>query len=207
MYYIYHYVDPRTMLPFYVGKGKDNRCYDHLTENEDTTENKHKFYRIQFLLNNSMSPIIVKVIEEIKDEQVAYQLETEEILKYGRIGYEENGILTNVCLGANPPNPKGKVRSEEHKKSLSIANTGKKMTVETKEKILETKRRNGTLVSGMAGKKHTPVTKEKLHIAKTGTIMSEISSEKKSASLKGKPWSAARKEAAKTQLKSGPKPK
>ena len=47
MFYIYHYIDPRDNLPFYVGKGSDNRMYDHLYETESNTENRHKFYRIQ----------------------------------------------------------------------------------------------------------------------------------------------------------------
>jgi uncharacterized protein len=29
-YYVYLYIDPRTNRPFYVGKGKGNRCFSHL---------------------------------------------------------------------------------------------------------------------------------------------------------------------------------
>jgi hypothetical protein len=205
MYYVYHYIDPRTMLPFYVGKGKDNRCYDHLTESEDTTENRHKFYKIQYLVTNNTPPIIKKIIENITDEQVAYDLEEKEILKYGRIGFEENGILTNICLGNTPPNPKGKVRSVEHCKALSIANTGKKKAPEAIQKTLDTKRKNGTLVSGMKGKKHNESTKSKIRQRKAGNKMSSESSDKKSKALTGRPWSEARRAAALTQRKSGPK--
>jgi hypothetical protein len=178
---------------------------DHLTETEQTTENVHKFYRIQFLINNGMQPIVTKIIEDIEDEETAYALETAEILKYGRIGFENEGILTNICLGANPPNHKGKTKSVEHRKALSIAHTGKKLSDSTVAKILETKRKNGTLTSGMLGKEHCSMTKEKIRESKTGSKMTQSSSNKKSAALKGKPWSDARKIAALTQQKTGPK--
>jgi len=120
-----------------VGKGANNRIYDHLYETETNTENRHKFYRIQFLKNNGLEPIIKKVIENIEDEILAYELETREILKYGRIGFESYGILTNVCLGGIPPSPKGKVKSELHRQRLSESRTGWKATDVTKKKNSE----------------------------------------------------------------------
>ena len=32
VYYVYHLVNPLTDVPFYVGKGKNRRCYQHLTD-------------------------------------------------------------------------------------------------------------------------------------------------------------------------------
>ena len=29
IFYLYHLIDPRNQIPFYVGKGKNNRMYDH----------------------------------------------------------------------------------------------------------------------------------------------------------------------------------
>ena len=157
MYYIYHYIDPRDNLPFYVGKGTNNRIYDHLYETESKTENRHKFYRIQFLKNNGLEPIIKKVIENIEDEILAYELETKEIIKYGRIGFEPHGILTNVCLGGNPPSPKGKVKSELHRQRLSESRMGRKASGVTKKKNSEiTKER---IEKGVFGH-NTPHTEE-----------------------------------------------
>ena len=31
-YYVYVYSDPDTKVPFYIGKGKGNRCFDHLND-------------------------------------------------------------------------------------------------------------------------------------------------------------------------------
>lgn len=137
MFYIYHYIDPRDNLPFYVGKGTNERLFDHLSETESNTENRHKFYRIQYLKNNGLDPIILKVIENIENEVLAYEIETKEILKYGRIGFEDNGILTNVCLGSKPPSPKGKVKSELHRQRLSKSHIGKIVTPSTRKKNSE----------------------------------------------------------------------
>jgi hypothetical protein len=204
MYYIYHYIDPRDNLPFYIGKGTANRCFDHLTETAENTLNRHKFYRIQFLIQHNMPPIIKKVIDNIINEDDAYKLETEEILKYGRIGFEENGILTNICLDNKPPSWKNRVKSEEHRKNLSKSHLGKKLPADTKRKIIETKIKNGTLKSGMEGKLHRNETKLKISKSKTGVMLTDIHKEKISKSLKGKPWSEARILAAESQKKTGP---
>lgn len=205
MYYVYHYIDPRTMLPFYVGKGQGDRLMDHLKETEDTTDNRHKFYKIQYLITNGMDPIIVKIHDNITDENEAYLLETHEIMKYGRSGIDEDGILTNICLGAYPPSQKGKVKTAKHRENLSKSLTGKSKSPEATIKALETKKKNGTLKSGMKDKKHSEESKEKIRLKKTGTTTPAETKEKQSVALKNKPWSPARREAAKNQKKTGPK--
>jgi len=34
--YVYVYCDPDTKLPFYIGKGKANRCFQHLFDDSET---------------------------------------------------------------------------------------------------------------------------------------------------------------------------
>ena len=62
-YYVYALIDPRTSQPFYIGKGKTgtSRHKRHFYESVTTTENIHKFYKIQFLLSGGYE-VPVKII-------------------------------------------------------------------------------------------------------------------------------------------------
>jgi hypothetical protein len=106
MFYIYAYIDPRTDLPFYIGKGKDTRKFDHLNEASSKKENKEKFKIIQELGSLNLSPVITELESSIENELMAYNREDYYILKYGRKGIEPNGILTNKTIGGkHPPKP------------------------------------------------------------------------------------------------------
>ncbi|MCG8563917.1 MAG: hypothetical protein MI747_02440 [Desulfobacterales bacterium] len=59
-YYVYVYSDPRTHVPFYIGKGKGNRVFDHLGDIRDSQK--------------------VRLIEELRSSGVEPQIE---ILRYG----------------------------------------------------------------------------------------------------------------------------
>jgi len=207
MYYVYGLYDPLLNQLFYVGKGKisNNRHKDHLTERRGK-ENKLRWQRICHLRKAGVEPVIQILLTNIEDENVAYAEETKLIRQYGKI-IDNTGILTNILDNAQPPSWKGRVKSAEHRKNLSKANMGKRLSEETKKKIIETKIKNGTLKSGMEGKNHTAETKEKIRLSKQNVPMSIDSSTKKSIKLKGKPWSEARRLAALTQRKTGPKPK
>ena len=106
MYYIYAYIDPRTNLPFYIGKGKDDRKYDHLKETDENTENKEKHRIIEELKSLNLTPTIIDLETDIENEDQAYLIEDHYILMYGRRNYEEGGILTNKTIGGkHPPVP------------------------------------------------------------------------------------------------------
>ena len=77
-------------------------------------------------------PIIKILVDNIIDENVAYDIEEQLILKYGREGFEEDGILTNICTNNRPPIKKGdqngmygRKRTPEEKQKVSDANRGK----------------------------------------------------------------------------------
>ena len=115
-FYVYQYLDPRTNLPFYVGKGTLNRMYVHLHETKNNTENKKKYAYIQGLRNKGLEPIVEKIVDGL-DGKTAYDLEKELIKKYGRKGIDKNGILTNICEDNRPPTgrPRGFKHSQETK--------------------------------------------------------------------------------------------
>ena len=207
MYYIYGLYDPIQNQLFYIGKGKkaNHRHRDHLTERRGK-ENKLRWQRICHLRKAGTEPVVQILLDNIECEETAYNEESKLIKHYGKI-IDNTGILTNILDDARPPSWKGRIKSAEHRKNLSLAHIGKKLSEETKQKILETKRKNGTFKSGMEGKKHSLETKQKISNKKKNVSMSIDSSIKKSVKLKGKPWSEARRLASLTQRKTGPKPK
>jgi hypothetical protein len=121
MYYIYKYIDPRTNLPFYIGKGKDTRKYDHIRTKQSRLENPSKANIIKDILEAGLSPIIEEIESNIINENIAYEREDHYILQYGRIGIDENGILANRTLHGKPPTP---VWDDIRKKKHSEFNAG-----------------------------------------------------------------------------------
>jgi len=150
MYYIYALIDPRNNKPFYIGKGKDDRCLSHFKENNLNKENNSKKRaKIKKLKKLGFEPMIEFYAQNIKDEELAYNIETFFIKKYGRIGYEEDGILTNICINNNPPNHNGKTYNEIYGKKQALL-------------IIEKKRNLQLKASGYGPLKHTEETKRKI---------------------------------------------
>lgn len=174
MYYVYQLVDPRNNQPFYVGKGTGNRAHTHLWES-GFTQNQYKENKIASIRADGYEPIVVYVAENIIDEELAYSIEADLINQYGRKGYDQDGILTNVCPDNRPPNHKGKSYEEIYgpekakqqralRSKLQKERGGygpDKHSAETRRKI--SKAVNGTN-NPMYGKNHT--TESKLLIGK-----------------------------------------
>jgi len=148
MYYVYELIDPRVNLPLYVGKGKDKRVYFHLSEQSRAkSENVQKYDKIQKIRKEGYEPEI-KIVKYFENENDAYDYEEELIKKYGRKGYDKDGILTNICESSRPPKLKGRTYQEiygdkwedqiEKRRKLQIEAGGygpSKHTQETKDKI------------------------------------------------------------------------
>lgn len=149
MYYVYELIDPRNDKPFYIGKGKDNRAYFHLSEKSRVkTENPKKYNKIQKIRKDGYEPKI-KIVNYFEDENSAYEYEEKLIKIYGRAGIDKNGILTNICESSRPPKLKGKTYQEIY---------GDDWEIQIKNR-LDTKRKNGNY-GGV--KNHTEDTKKKI---------------------------------------------
>lgn len=151
-YYVYYIINPITSRIFYVGKGMGSRCRQHLTDKPEYTHNKRLNGYIRNLTKNNTPPNIIKIAENLS-EDYAYELEESEIKKYGRVGFEKNGILLNILESGRPPS----FRGEYH------PFYGKIHTEETKKKISETKKKQFLegMIHPLLGKKHTEESKEK----------------------------------------------
>jgi hypothetical protein len=154
MYYIYQLIDPRTNLPFYVGKGKGRRAKTHLWDVPET-RNVYKENKINDIRRNGHEPVIVYIAENIIDEQLAYDIESSLIKKYGRKGYDKNGILTNVCPNNQPPTHRGKTYEEIY---------GPLRAKEQRETRARLQKERG----GYGPKKHSTETRKKLSELNTG---------------------------------------
>jgi hypothetical protein len=88
-YYVYLYVDPRDGKVFYVGKGKDERCLEHLSEDDDHPKVK----RIREIFAVGLEPRIEMLAHGLRTEQEAYNIEAAAI---GLLGLEN---LTNRVVG------------------------------------------------------------------------------------------------------------
>ena len=87
-YYVYVYSDPDTKIPFYIGKGRGNRCFNHLFLDNDS----EKVAKIQELLSQGKEPIIEILVHGV-DEETALKVEAAAI---DLIGIEN---LTNIQKG------------------------------------------------------------------------------------------------------------
>ena len=134
MYYIYALVDPINRLPFYIGKGKDKRAFQHL-KNNSSEGNLKKIKMIESIRSLNHEPEVHFIMENIEDEKLAYSLEYQMIKNASSFGIK----LTNrIGIDLRPPCRKGAKMSEEAKKKIGDAVRGrppKKMSEEQKIKI------------------------------------------------------------------------
>lgn len=171
IFYVYVYLDPRKpgnyvyreykfdYEPFYVGKGKDNRMYIHL----ETKEKSYKGNKIRKILKENLSPIILKIKDELYEQQ-AYDLEIDLINKIGMFCLKQ-GPLTNLTEGGTGGNKLiGKTDEEmfllKNKISNSIKNWHKinheyfKKVFDKGNETRKRKYKTGELKGSFFGKNH-----------------------------------------------------
>lgn len=155
MFYVYELIDPRKNQPFYVGKGKGRRAATHLWEIPET-RNVYKENIIASIRADGLEPEIKYVADNIIDESIAYNIEASLIKRYGRKGYDKNGILSNICEDARPPNHKGKTYEEIY---------GSKERADEQRKLRsELQKKRG----GYGPKKHSVASKALIAATSTG---------------------------------------
>ena len=105
-FYVYIYWNPLKNLPFYVGKGKNERAFDHLQKS--CKQNRHKFNTIQKIREAGLEPKITLAWTG-NDETFAFRVEKFLIALWKRT--IDGGILVNLTLGGEGST--GCIRSEE----------------------------------------------------------------------------------------------
>lgn len=104
-YYVYLHLTLDEDIPFYVGKGKNQRCKNHLHRSEwwNNIVNKHDYY--------------IKILDINLTEEEAFSKEIEYINKYGRKQFGNGGTLINLTDGGE--GSAGKIYTEEEKQKIS----------------------------------------------------------------------------------------
>lgn len=108
-YYVYKHINAETNIPFYVGKGINDRAYSKASRNILWKNIVNKYgYRVEFIMTNL-------------NELEAYYLENFYIKLYKR--KSDGGLLVNLTDGGDGQS--GAVWTEDRRKLMSKKITGK----------------------------------------------------------------------------------
>jgi hypothetical protein len=88
-YYVYLYLDPETKEVFYVGKGRGNRAFQHLSDRSES----EKVQRIEEIRARGQEPQIEILCHGLTSDKQAYRVEA------AAIDLLTRGQLTNVVRG------------------------------------------------------------------------------------------------------------
>lgn len=151
IYYVYLFLDPTSYYaPFYVGKGKGNRAYSHL---HPTRNNKTTIAKINEIISVGEKPVVT-IWKQNLFESEALLLERALIARFGRVDFDDGGILTNRAAGGT--GQEGITLSEETKKKMSEAALarGSTMTEDGRARLSEYARSRPADVREKIGAKH-----------------------------------------------------
>jgi hypothetical protein len=141
MFYVYQLRDSRKDLPFYIGKGKGLRAWDHLREakGKDIT---HKLNTIRKIQGDGFE-VIIEFLKVDLDEDSAFMWEWFYIAEFGRAD-EGLGCLTNATDGQDGLAGLPRSEASKIKQSQSVMGSnnhfyGKTHSEEMKSRMSELK--------------------------------------------------------------------
>lgn len=173
IYFVYALIDPRDGSIFYIGKGKGNRPYRHLSEAKSGIScNPYKIRKINNILKAGYDCYEIKYLHKNLTEKEAFELEIKEIASHDN--------LTNISLGGDG----GDNISNNPNHDLickHISEGGKKRLEDPKERAKYS--RPGKLNS-MYGKHHTKESIEKMIKNRNHGTFEEQFGEEKSKEIK-----------------------
>ena len=186
-YYVYGLIDSRNDELFYIGKGSNFRCQEHVCKVKNGNIYGRKDHRIKRILDSG-GEVLIKKFRINMSEDSAYELETQLIVEFGRKHIDEHGQLLNITLDGKPPGMRGRQHSIESKEKMSknskgqIAwNKGKKMSSEVISNMSNAQKKR------FANNPMSEETKLKMRSAKLGKKMSEEFCQKMRDSWKKRP--------------------
>lgn len=100
-YYVYRLIDPRNGETFYVGKGKDNRVFEHVKQalklDKDEDEITVKYDRIQEIKNSGLDVIHI-IHRHGMNEKTAFEVESALIDAYPGLTNLKMDLIVNAGL-------------------------------------------------------------------------------------------------------------
>lgn len=196
-YYTYVYFDVQRQEPFYVGKGKNARAWDHLK-----SEKRSEFiHRLRKMIRNSNNPRIS--IYAGFDNELSSLVEMELISKYGRkdLGL---GPLLNLTDGGE--GAAGRKASDAHRANMSKAKKGQKYSEEASKNYRAasigrtyTAERNAKVSASLMGHSVSDEARAKIGAktkARPNGMLGKKQSEETKAKIRAKALARSSKEAA-----------
>lgn len=133
-YYVYAYLNPLVpgrfstdtlsflYKPFYIGKGKDGRLYDHLKDARPTRKfkNSHKLNTIREIVNTGMQPIIIKLAECLTEDDAVRVEQT--LIKQLKVTHGLTNIRTSSWTSSETRSTKKKQFNNPRKNTITVYN-------------------------------------------------------------------------------------
>ena len=142
--------------PLYIGKGKNKRLYHGqiaLQEGKSILTNRRLYCKLKNLLMKGFEPCVIKLQDNLTSNE-ALDLENVLINDLGRLKYDTDGILLNICKGGEiwdttgvPSPSKGKKMKDflsDQKYESYITACRKPKSKNQIQKMVETRKKNNT---------------------------------------------------------------